>query len=150
MQPLTTWICDTCGNPITDTNASLVISRRIDNNTTGDYRIVHKNIGDLTCDPGFQGGYAYSLELSTFLGQDGLAWLLSELSVGKLREGQGTVQVDDMDKYVDFIRRVQVPWYEEARQRFDDPEVRRALDDANEVFPYTPDTLERIAKGEIG
>jgi hypothetical protein len=148
MHPLSSWVCDTCGQKITEPQSANVISRVLDDDATAEYRIVHKNMGGRTCDPGAKGGFLHNMSLDTYLGPDGLAWILSELSLGPLREGQGQPRVDDVNQFVDFVRRVQTPWYEEARRRFGERSVQDALSDANEVLPYLPETLERIAKGE--
>jgi hypothetical protein len=74
---------------------------------------------------------------------------LSWLSAGPLRE-DGGIRVADMDEYVDLVRRVQTPYYEEARPRFGDEKTYHWLGDANEYYPYLPKTLQRIAEGALG
>lgn len=57
--------------------------------------------------------------------------------------------VASLEEWADLVRRVQVPWYEEARQHLRDPEVQDYLADSNEYFPYLPETLEKVANGTL-
>lgn len=81
------------------------------------------------------------------IGHDGQAWLLAMLSAGPLRgeEPRDYFPVYP-DQFVDLFRRLQTPGYEEARQRFGLASVLEAYADANEVQPYTPSELRRIAE----
>jgi hypothetical protein len=139
--PLNSWICDTCGNPITDPEMGLGTWRRDAKGGTYDFRIVHKGVCDT--EP-----IVANVDLSGLLGDLGAARLLSLLSAGPLK-GPGREPLVDLDGFVDFFRRLQVPWYEEARPHFDAEHVQSILGDANEIYPYTPDVLERIAKDRL-
>jgi len=110
-----------------------------------DFKIVHQSgvNGQGGCDPGARAGYVSNLNLPILLGEDGLAYLLSMLSAGPLKGGG--ITVSDLDGFVDLTRRLQTPWYEQARARFGDEDVKTDLADANEVFPYLPETLKKIA-----
>lgn len=121
--PLRAWICDTCGDLITDPTKGLVTWRKASNNTDYDFKIVHKSIRSdpepYNCDPGAETGYIYHLDIEKLLGVDGLTLLLSWISVGPLKGGGGTITTSkDLDSYVDLVRRVQIPYYEEARHSF--------------------------------
>ena len=52
--------------------------------------------------------------------------------------------VADLDEFVDLVRRFQIPYYEEARRHFSDPEVLDEFAEANEVYPYKPKVLKGI------
>jgi hypothetical protein len=58
--------------------------------------------------------------------------------------------VADLDAFVDLFHRFQIPWYEEAQSHWGDEAVEQWLGDANEIYPYRPETLERIATGKLG
>lgn len=155
--PLETWVCDECGDEISEVSEGTVIwkSDAQDEHRAYDFRIVHKNLGAARegCDPGNKAGYQSNLDIAEFIGDGGVAHLLAFLSIGPLRQPSGDgyfPRVKDLDEFVDLFRRLQTPWYEEARRRFDDQEVQYRLSDANEVYPYLPVTLERVAKGERG
>lgn len=155
--PLEAWVCDTCGELATsDDNSGMVVWQTHDTDGRFDYydfKIVHKTIASdphpYRCDPGAENGFTSSLPLNAFLGADGLALLLSWLSQGPLKSGGTEPRVVDMDQFVDLVRRVQTPYYEEARSRFDDERTHYWLGDANEYAPYRPDTLRRIADGTL-
>ncbi|AMY56499.1 hypothetical protein A3L23_05201 (plasmid) [Rhodococcoides fascians D188] len=136
-EPLTNWKCDSCGDAIVEPAKALVVARYDRDRHPFGWLIVHK--GD--CDPA---GYMFNVELTSFLGAEGLAHLLAFLSAGPLKGG-GASRIADFDGFVDLVRRVQTPYYEEARPRFDDEDVHDRYDDANEYFPYLPKQLQKIA-----
>ena len=84
-----------------------------------------------------------------------MAWLivcpLSVLAQSRLRLGSEMDSPDvlDINELVDFIRRVQTPYYEEARQHFNDPDVLERLSDSNEVYPYLPKICERVVREAV-
>ncbi|SKF35392.1 Uncharacterised protein [Mycobacteroides abscessus subsp. massiliense] len=147
--PLTVWRCDSCGDDITSPTRSLVIWRRDDERRGFDFRIVHKSMDGYKCDPGAGQGFCYHTELENFLGANGLAYALSLLSPGPLM-GSTDVQVLDFNGFVDLVRRTQTPWYEQARTQWDTEQTRDWFTDANQVYPYQPAVLERIAKQTLG
>lgn len=155
-EPLRSWICDTCGEPITDPTRALVVWRSDgDSYTYSDFMIVHKTFrreaNPRHCDPGAKSGYIMNLDLDHFFGVNGLTMLLSWLSIGPLKDGGGSrIASSDLDAFVDLVRRVQVPNYEQARPRFREEDTRYWLDDANEYYPYLPEVLDRVAKGTLG
>lgn len=146
--PLTVWICDSCGDDITEVGKALVTWRTDDERRGYDFLIVHKNLDGRSCDPEAKSGFVLNTELSSFLGADGLAYALSLLSPGPIM-GDTAVRVADFNGFVDLIRRTQTPWYEEARSRFGTEETRDRFGDANEIAPYVPVALERIAQQQI-
>ncbi|WP_420121434.1 hypothetical protein [Nakamurella sp.] len=91
-----------------------------------------------------------TVELAACLDRDGLSLLLAFLSAGPGRPGEGGPAVQDLDEFVDLIRRLHVPYYEPARDRFDDPAVREALRRGDRVGPYQSPELRRLAAGEAG
>ena len=146
--PLTAWNCDTCHEDIEDPSIGVVIWRRSTDGSASGFLIVHKNFGGRDCDPGARAGYVSNIDLSDMIGHVGQARLLALLSSGPIRPGG--VGSAELDSFVDVFRRLQTPWYEEARPRFEDELTHEWLDDANEVYPYIPAVLERIATGRLG
>jgi hypothetical protein len=136
-EPLKTWYCDTCGEKIAHPSKGYVIWKNSPERKAHGFKIIHQG----KCD---QDDHHASSALTDFLGPDGLAKLLSHLSVGPFKGG-GRSDVKDLDEYVDFIRRVQSPYYEEARKYFDNHDVAEAYADANEVLPYLQNQLKSIA-----
>lgn len=147
MDPLTTWTCDTCGEEIDRVVDGYVVWRVVDDekHKYGDYRIVHQE----RCDPGSNRGFNSSMPLESFLGEEGLAMLLSWLSHGPLvGSSERMPEVNDFDEYVDLVRRLHTPYYEQARARFHEEDVRYRFGDANTYLPYRPEELRSIAEGE--
>lgn len=142
--PLTVWQCDTCGDNITNPGKALVIWQIDDHYRGYDFRIVHMNIDGRCCDPGNDNGFVRFTYLSSFLGANGLAYALAFL---RPIEGYFDVEVIDFNGFVDLVQRTQTPWYEEARSYLHTEEW---LADADRIYSYMPDVLERIAKQELG
>lgn len=136
-KPLTKWRCDRCGDLIESAQKAYVTWSTLSAGA-GDFTIIHQG----KCDDGRKHS---SAALEDFLGADGLARLTAMMSYGPLRGGEHKPSIADMDEFTDFIRRVQLPHYEEARPYFGAEDVRSDLSDSNEVRPYRQDILQRIA-----
>jgi hypothetical protein len=140
MQPLTTWICDACGDDITEPKKALVVWKSGPGLAYTDFRIVHKG---QKCD---DRSFTMSAQLDEMLGLRGQAWLLAWLTPGPLKPPPSDPSPRvDLAQFVDIFRRLQTPWYEEARLHWGDEDVAEEWADANEVAPYMPESLERIA-----
>ena len=143
MASLGPWYCDQCGQTIDDASGRDVGSGYVLWHPRGgdeNYRIVHK----VRCD---DDTYPSSAPLENFLGPDGLVRLTSFLSLGPIMGALGqrrTSGVEDLDGFVDFVRRVQVPGYEEARRRYDDPDVIQRFSDATETYPYLQEAIRAL------
>lgn len=135
------WHCDVCGEMIDGAENGYVIWKNDANMKSCGFKIVHHMKCDLP-------DHTSSSALEDFVGPAGLAKLLSHLSLGPIKQRMGQqswVDVADLDEFVDLIRRVQTPFYEHARQKFSSSELLSDFSDANEVYPYQPDVLQRIA-----
>lgn len=136
--PLTCWYCDVCKKPIDEIDRGYVIWRSDEAGMARDFKIIHK----VVCD---DNQYPSSLALRDFVGPKGLVILTSLLSLGPIKSHFGDPphnRVADMDQWVDLMRRVQIPHYEEARHRlFSKEAYLHENDDSNEVGPYLPDQL---------
>jgi hypothetical protein len=144
-QPLTVWYCDVCGDRIAAKDGYVVWKTTDDLKSSG-FKIIHQG----RCD---RRDYPASAALSDFLGPEGVAQLLAFLSLGPIKRRIGQkphADAKDMDEFVDFFRRVQTPYYEEARRLFHTQEVLDDYYDSNEVAPYLPDYLESMIKKHGG
>lgn len=139
--PLTQWRCDKCGGPVTAANGYVVWADKLEEDHS--FRIIHQKL----CDDSHR--YMSSLPLADFLGADGLSKLMTFLSFGPLSETPGEEviawRLKDVNLFVDFLRRVQIPFYEEARAWFSDPDERERMGDWNEFAPYAQDNLRKMA-----
>jgi hypothetical protein len=115
-----------------------------------DFRIIHKSV----CD---DRRFSSSLPLTDFLGSLGVAKLTAFLSPGifinqrsseERSEADDGNRIADLDQFMDFFRRVQLPYYEEARLILRAPteEVEEHLSGSSEVAPYTPDNLKSLVE----
>ena len=140
-KPLTRWRCDRCGEWIEDASKGYVIWGS-HGDTKPDFEIIHQGKCDNDAKPRSQ-------PLNDFLGSDGLARLTSMLSYGIVRdcEPPGDLhRVHDLDQFVDFMRRVQLPNYEEARSYLLSAEAKEELSSASESYPYLQKHLKDAAK----
>ncbi|WP_156523474.1 hypothetical protein [Dietzia sp. 111N12-1] len=141
---LATWTCDTCGETIDGPEQGIVAwgHSPADEFAVDRFVIVHRLSVRPSCDPD---GNTSSMELAHMVGDQGFAILLSFLSVGPIRGGGGQ-KITNFDNYVDTVRRLQVPGYEQARSKFGSQEVADEFGDATEYSPYLPETLEKIIR----
>lgn len=139
--PLKIWYCDVCGDPITNPNEAIVTWKEDENYKAYDFKITHKNTNGRFCD---DSRCANSMELIWVLGNSGLVLLTSFMSRGFFGNFNGGNSIKDLDNFTDFFRRVQLPYYEEARKYFDTDLTKHEMQDSNEVSPYLEDMLKRI------
>jgi hypothetical protein len=116
-----------------------------------DFHIVHHPSSSprgIVGRPGHEGCYTsneLSLALTDFLGGEGLAQLLTFLDVGPhhMPDYRGP-EVANLREYVEFFKRLHLPYYEEARRYWQRAEQDGFFDEANELWIYLPDTLKRL------
>ena len=145
LKPLEQWYCDVCGEVIEKPEDGYVLW----GHTKGEihletgFKIIHQSRCDNDRLPN-------SSHLPDFLGQDGLNKLLGQfLSIGPIQahlSGPSGPRVADIDEFVDFFRRLQVPYYEQARCYFHDPEFLEQYHDTNEIQAYFPEVLKKIVE----
>jgi hypothetical protein len=133
-QPLTRWYCDVCGEPIERLkDGHLIWKADAPSYKDHSFKIVHQRSCDLK-------DHEHSSPLSELVGVDGLANLLALVSLGPLKRSS-IMGIKDMNEWVDVVRRLQTPHYEEARRRFNVPELMDAYADSNAVAPYLQRSL---------
>lgn len=122
--PLKQWICDTCGEIIELPEHGWLEWRQDERHKAFDFKIVHH----VTYSPRGPHGNCYQSNelhnhLTRFVGEDGLPHLLCLLDegvhIGLGPDCHSCPQVKDIGEWMELIRRLQVPYYEEARQYFD-------------------------------
>lgn len=141
--PLESWRCDACHGRIDDPTLGIVTWREDDEGRYLDFRLVHKNIDGLTCDPGNAGGFYNSLEIVVLLGPAGLGELLSWLTPSRA-DRVAAHGVVDLDAYGDLVRRLQLPFYEEARPFFGAATCSWLVSDGSD--PDHPEVLKLISE----
>jgi hypothetical protein len=86
------------------------------------------------------------MHLKAFLSAPGLQCFLSMLDVDSLLDpsGEHMRPPPDMRSFVATIRRLHIPYYEEARQYFAAARDDEYFRDQNEVSVFLPETCRRI------
>lgn len=141
LRPLQQWYCDVFGDVIEEPELGYVIWKLDNQGRYFGFKVIHQTM----CD---RKGHDGSVDIQSFTGQDGLTMLLAFFSAGPIKNRLGQkceCEVVDVDEFVDFMRRMQLPFYEEARRRFADADVLDRFADANEVSPYQVEVLRKIA-----
>ena len=156
MLALKQWICDACGEIIETPEDGYVVWKWLDKNTERaavegrfEYKILHKNYAD---EQGIHHGcdkdksYTKSAALSVFLGVDGLVKLLSMIDAGPMHMPVYREQITNIRDFLEFFRRVQLPYYEEARSLWSIAYDDGFFDGVNEVWIYLPSSLKDLIK----
>jgi len=132
------WICDVCHKLIDNIDRGYVIWKSSVSGKDHDFKIIHQSDCDLA-------DHDSSMALRDCLGQEGLNMLLMFLSPGKMLrpfEKGPRSSIPDLDEWVDFVRRVQIPYYDLARQLFNHPQFIADFRDSGEWTTYRPETLK--------
>jgi hypothetical protein len=140
MEPLRQWICDTCHEPVGPDDGWL---EWLEPETGAyDFRITHH---ERKCQKHAYHDDVGDMHLSTFLNAQGLQALLSMLDVGPLLDPDRTrtPATSDIPSLVEVIRRLHIPFYEEARLYFNAARQDGHFMD-NEVIIFFPKTCRRI------
>jgi hypothetical protein len=149
LKPLKQWICDTCGQVIEKPADGYVIFDRNNKFQYQKFQIVH-HLPESPLKDNPNGCYDPNLKLSmpleTFLGDAGKAYLLTMLDVGKYIQEEYRQQVSSIREWVELFRRVQLPYYEEARLYWDRAYADGFFVGANEYWPYMPENLKLLIK----
>jgi hypothetical protein len=143
------WRCDVCGEWVTSEQGYVVWNYVNDHMRTG-FQIIHR--GREGCDDHSKPA---SSALVDFLGPDGFARTTALMVVGPIMRNQSPNaefiehRIADAEEFVDFMRRLYVPNYEEARNKFNAHEVLEDYQSSNETRPYMQDALKYIASKKV-
>ena len=151
LNSLQEFICDTCGEKINSIEDGYVeFMKDAASQELNEFHIVHNKPsspleGDGKCfqhenEPGRR-----DLPLSHFFGQDSLNRIYSFLDAGVfIYPNNDGPRIGNIREYVDFMRRLTIPNYEEARQYMQDAEEDNLFDGANETGIYSQRKLLEI------
>ncbi|MEK7449470.1 MAG: hypothetical protein AAB019_08300 [Planctomycetota bacterium] len=153
LQPLKQWICDGCGKIIKDIEDGYIeYIEGVEGNhyKAKDFRIVHHaskspKKPDGNCYKYEKTGTWNTIALSEFVGNNGLAQLLTLIDIGPIHSPQFSgPHVQDLREWTDFCRRLHFPYYEEARLHWENAQADGYFDGKNEVAIYLPETLKAL------
>jgi len=152
LKPLQQFICDTCEEIIESPKDGYLEWVHADGKAHS-FHIVHH----ASRSPRKPGGDCYNhtaaqgradVALVDFVGTAGLPRLLSFLDMGALHDPDRVrlMRIKDVREFVELMRRLSLPFYEEARLYWQRAVDDRFFDGVNEVWPYRSDHLQQLIK----
>lgn len=143
--PLKQWYCDTCGKIIEKPEDGYVQFHYNEDHVYDDFIIVHHAPESPLRKHG-RDCYKYhsDCELKSFLGTHGLVEVLALLDPGPYHTPKFKERVINVRKWADFVRRLQLPYFEEARIYWERASADGYFGDSNEIYIYVPDKLKSM------
>jgi len=159
MTPLKQFTCDTCGQLIEKPEDGYVEWLSLKDENKGTYinseiNIVHQFMASPYKDSSAAGCYQHhqkrgrhDLPLTKFLGENNMAYILKFLDMGPYHDPESKgPYVNDIREYVEFVRRITIPYFEEARQYWGAAESDGFFGSPNEVWIYSPNILHELVE----
>lgn len=157
LEPLKQFYCDECGEIIESPKDGFVEWLQIYDEETGKitvsgFRIIHRSVKSPFISTSKEGCYKYgdndyrmdnelthTLKLSHQL-------IYSYLDLGFVHDAEGKIgsRVVDYKSFVDFAKRLTIPYYEEARKYFTNALQDGQFSDSNEIGLFSEETLKSI------
>ena len=156
LQPLKQWICDRCGEVIKEPGhgwLEWLSENREEQYLHHGFKIVHykpysprKPEGSCSFyDSPPQEQLKMDLPLSELIGLNGMVILLTFIDTGPFREEPFYgPHVKDLREWTELVRRLMLPYYEEARLYMRQANNQGFFDGSNEILIYMPLTLKKI------
>lgn len=147
LEPLKQWICDTCGEIIEKPEDGYVQWNKNDDLLIDDFVIVHhRTASPLKESKNACYKYDFDSNLESFLDYKGLVNLHSLVDPGPYHMPECKIFVKDFRKWLDFYKRLQLPYYEEARLYWERAMHDGYFGDSNELYIYLPENLKAMIK----
>ncbi len=157
LKPLEQFFCDKCGGIIEKPEHGWVEwESKIEGNSLKQwgFKIVHHSSFSPIMDKQKRDGGCYhyqnslhrsDLHLDCFLGNYSMPELLSFLDIGPYHNPvYDGPNVFNMREFVEFARRLTIPFYEEARKYWSIALADGYFADANEIWIYLPENLKQL------
>lgn len=159
LKPLEQFICDECGQVINSPKEGYVEwESGLDANKkmfARGFRIVHAShtspIKKRNGEGCFKYGKSYhrsDIDLEYFL-KHAHQEMFSLLDLGFLHDKNKKIgcQISDFSEFVDFFKRLTIPYYEEARKYFQEAiEDEEICGDENEIYLFSEENLKKIVQ----
>lgn len=156
LTPLKQFVCDECGK-IIDSPKEGYVEWEYGTDENGKmfargFRIVHAAYTSPLKDKNKEGCYKYGnslyrsdIDLEYFL-KHAHQYMYSYLHLGFLHDPKNEIgcQIDNFPEFVDFFKRLTIPYYEEARLSFGQALADGIIADENEIYLFTEDVLKSI------
>jgi hypothetical protein len=158
LQPLNQWICDHCGKVIDKSEHGCLewLSEKMeDQYLNHGFKLVHNKQHsprnpESSCyfyDIPPQEQLKMDLPLSDFIGVNGMVILLAFIDTGPfLEEPFCGPHVADLREWTELVRRLMLPYYEEARLYMDRANTDGFFKKSNEALIYFPQTLKEVIR----
>lgn len=142
LTPLKQWVCDRCREVIDSAEDGFMEWITDAEHKAHGFRIVHNHD---RCFHYTDHMARADNHLEEYVGASGLIVMLAFLDPGPLlaRKYKGP-EVRDVRDWVEIVRRLHLPYYEEARLYWRRAASDGLFEDANEVSPYSADALKTI------
>ena len=140
---LTKWQCDKCGRPVNNKNGWVEWEADFDF-APRNFHIVHNN---QPCYFHDASSFRKDCHIQDFLGPEGAYHLHALLQPPRFFVNNfagGNWQAPDLGEFYELYRRLQVPYYEEARPYFNEAYMNGEMDGANETTISSPGFCKRI------
>ena len=139
--PLQQFKCDACGQIIARPDVGWVewLAGSTRGTKAHGFRIVHNSN---RCQYPTS-GRVHDMHLTHLLGPDGLAILLTLVAPGG-RTGNREDGVESLEEWSELVRRLHVPYFEEARQYWSDAEADGFFAGPGKLVPYSQEVLRDI------
>jgi len=142
LKPLEEWICDKCSQVIEGPENGYMEWIHFAGKKAYGFKIVHHG-GECYHYNHHEGRSDSSLD--DFIGDKGLTTLLSMIHPGKRHmPDSNEVQIENPVEFLEVVRRLHIPYFEEARLYWSNAQEHGFFDGANEVWLYLPNTLKNI------
>ncbi len=150
LTPLEQWYCDNCGEVIQSAREGYL--EWLNDGKAHSFKIVHhapaspRRPGGGDCYHYTRHRHRRDINLDSFVGPAGMARLLSFLDVGPIHDpdAEHSPQVQNMREFAELMRRLTIPYYEEALRYWSRADADDYFGGANEVWIYLPDTLRTL------
>jgi len=159
LQPLRQWICDHCKEIIVKPEDGwvewLLCTQGECKGLNQGFKIVHQKAYSTLCPEGScyfydeppEGNLKMDLPLNEFIGEPGMVRLLSFIDEGPYREKSFSgPHVKDLREWTELVRRLMLPYYEEARLYMKEANTDGFFSESSEVLIYHPETLKEVIK----
>ena len=146
--PLKQFICDSCKKPIVNIEDGWIewesyIDAKTDKIVSKNFRICHHNN---KCQKLIKHPNCADLPLSDFTGDYAIVQTISMLDIGVYHDPTYTVgsEIENLREFAELQRRLLLPYYEEARQYWNEAINQGYFGDMNEISIYMPSFLKRM------
>lgn len=153
--PLKQFICDTCGEIIEKPEDGYLEWVYSDDGMQREFNIVHHGGSSPRKKYNHNGCYQHADRhgrMDEALNQSidpnrMMAFLLKFIDMGRYHDpDRGHIAKVNISEYVELVRRLTIPYYEEARLYWEEAKSDGFFDGANEILIYSVDFLKRLVE----